>query len=41
MVKPNNILEIGSYHYDSTISMSNGMDTYLKPDEGIIHTITY
>jgi predicted O-methyltransferase YrrM len=36
MVKPNSILEIGSYHYDSTISMSNGMDTYLKPDEGII-----
>ena len=38
MVKPNSILEIGSYHYDSTISMSNGMDTYLNPNEGIIHT---
>lgn len=38
MLKPKYILEIGSYHYDSTISMSNGMDTYLNPDEGVIHS---
>ena len=38
MVKPNSVLEIGSYHYESTISMSNGMDTYLEPTQGIIHS---
>jgi hypothetical protein len=38
MVKPQSVLEIGSYHYESTVSMSNGMDTYLGPDEGIVHT---
>ena len=39
MFKPNSILEIGSYHYESTVSMSSAMDTYLKHDEGIIHTL--
>lgn len=38
MVKPNSVLEIGSWHYESTISMSNGMDTYLEPTRGIIHS---
>jgi predicted O-methyltransferase YrrM len=38
MVKPTSILEIGSYHYESTIAMSRGMDTYMKPDEGIIYS---
>lgn len=38
MIKPRSILEIGSYHYESTIAMSNGMDTYLKENEGVINT---
>lgn len=38
MIQPRTILEIGSYHYESTISMSKGMDTYLKENEGIINT---
>lgn len=38
MLKPKAILEIGSYHYESTVAMSRAMDTYLKSDEGIIHT---
>lgn len=38
MIKPVTILEIGSMHYDSTKSMSNGMDTYLNKYEGIIHS---
>ena len=38
MTKPTSILEIGSYHYETTKSMSDGMDTYLSDSEGIIHT---
>lgn len=38
MIKPKSILEIGSYHYESTKSMSKGMDTYLNEDQGIIHS---
>jgi len=38
MIKPLSVLEIGSYHYESTVSMSRGMDTYLKENEGVIHT---
>jgi predicted O-methyltransferase YrrM len=38
MIKPKSILEIGSYHYESTVSMSLGMDTYLSSDEGVIHS---
>lgn len=38
MIKPTSILEIGSYHYDSTKSMSAAMDTYLSENEGIIHS---
>jgi predicted O-methyltransferase YrrM len=37
MVKPKTVLEIGSYHYESTVSMSLAMDTYLG-DGGIIHS---
>jgi predicted O-methyltransferase YrrM len=38
MIKPKSILEIGSYHYESTVSMSKAMDTYLNSDEGIIYS---
>jgi hypothetical protein len=38
MTKPNSILEIGSYHFHSTKSMSEGMDEYLNKEEGNIHT---
>ena len=38
MIKPKNILEIGSYHFDSTKAMSEAMDTYLSEDEGIIYS---
>jgi predicted O-methyltransferase YrrM len=38
MLKPKSILEIGSWHYDSTKAMSNAMDTYLSYDEGIIYS---
>jgi len=39
MLKPKSILEIGSWHYDSTKIMSEGMDTYLNDDEG--HIVTF
>lgn len=38
MFKPKSALEIGSWHYDSSISISNAMDTYLKEDEGTIYS---
>lgn len=38
LTKPLNILEIGSMHYDSTKSMSKGMDTYLDENEGQIYS---
>jgi hypothetical protein len=38
MLKPKYILEIGSMHYDSTVAMSKGMDTYLTENEGEIHS---
>ena len=38
MLKPKYILEIGSMHYDSTVAMSKGMDTYLNENEGEIHS---
>jgi hypothetical protein len=36
MIRPKNILEIGSYHFESSKAMSQGMDTYLTEDEGLI-----
>lgn len=38
MTKPKTILEIGSWHYESSIAMSNAMDTYLTKDKGIIYS---
>jgi hypothetical protein len=38
IIKPVTILEVGSWHYDSTISMSNAMDTYLSEDKGLINS---
>jgi len=38
ITKPLSILEIGSYHFHSTKTMSKGMDTYLDEYEGVIHT---
>lgn len=37
MTKPKTILEVGSWHYESSISMSNAMDTYLVND-GLIYS---
>ena len=38
MTKPMSVLEIGSWHYESSIAMSQGMDTYLNENEGIVHS---
>lgn len=38
MLRPLYVLEIGSLHYESTISISKGMDTYLLEDQGQIHS---
>ena len=38
MFQPKSALEIGSWHYDTSKSISIGMDTYLKEDEGIIYS---
>lgn len=38
MLKPKTVLGIGSYRYESSIAMSQAMDTYLSEDEGVIHS---
>lgn len=38
MTKPMSALEIGSWHYESSIAMAAGMDTYLSDNEGVVYS---